>query len=89
MPYKSPFPPFELPAVDLPGLFYESRKSTLPFPTDETITIDLETGESLSYNDIQSLAIPFARGLKANLGLKSKDVICVYSTNHVNASFTA
>jgi 4-coumarate--CoA ligase len=87
MPYRSPFPVFELPSVDLPGLFFDSRKSnsknSTPFPHDQIITTLAETGESLTYDQIRQLSGSFARGLKTKIGLKRGDAICIYSTNHV------
>ena len=87
MPYRSPFPAFDLPFADLPGLFFDSRKSntlnSTPFPHDQIITTDAETSESLTYEQIRDLAGCFARGLTTKIGLKKGDAICVYSTNHV------
>jgi len=88
MPHRSPFPPFELPNVDLPQLFFESRPNSLrpPFPRDHIITTDSLTGESLSYEEVGNLARSFARGLKRHLNFQKGDVICLYSTNHVSSS---
>jgi len=83
MPYKSPFPPFELPAVDLPRLFFESRESSLPFPKDHIITQDAVTGEGYAWRDIYQKSHALARGLKTHMGIKKGDVICLYSANHV------
>ena len=81
MPYRSPFPPFELPPYDFPHAFFEKRDP--PFPPDHIITSDAETGESLSFEFIRQLARAFGRGLKKHLEFQKGDVICLYSTNHV------
>jgi len=81
MPYRSPFPPFELPPYDFPHAFFEKRE--IPFPRDHIITSDSVTGESLSFESVRQLARSFGRGLKKHLGFQKGDVICLYSTNHV------
>jgi 4-coumarate--CoA ligase len=83
MPYRSPFPSFELPNCDLPRLFYESREKSFPFPCDQVITADAATGEELTFERTGKLARSFARGLKKHLGFQKGDVLCLYSQNHV------
>jgi hypothetical protein len=83
MPYRSPFPSFELPHCDLPHLFYESRENSLSFPQGQVIAADAATGESLTFEETGNLARSFARGLKKHLGFQKGDVLCLYSQNHV------
>jgi 4-coumarate--CoA ligase len=84
MPYKSPFPPFELPNLDLPYLWFESKESSLTYPKDHIITQDAVTEEGYSWQDIRTLGHALGRGLKKHLNIKKGEVICIYSTNHVN-----
>jgi hypothetical protein len=83
MPYRSPFPPFELPHCDWPELIFERRENSLPFPRDHVITQDAETGEGLSFHQVQELSRALGRGLKTQLKFEKGDVICLFSTNHV------
>jgi hypothetical protein len=83
MPYHSPFPPFELPHCDWTQLIFERRETSLPFPRDHIITQDADTGEGLSFHQVQELSRALGRGLKTHFRFGKGDVICLFSTNHV------
>jgi 4-coumarate--CoA ligase len=84
MVIKSPYPPLDIPEIDIPTFLFETeRPKKYQYPRDRPLFIDAKTGNSLSLNQIHDLSRRFGQGLKEKWGWKKGDVLCIYSINQL------
>ncbi|KKZ65809.1 hypothetical protein EMCG_01194 [[Emmonsia] crescens] len=82
MPAKSPYPPLEIPNVDLWTLLFENKQR--PFPDDHVIFQDADTLRSYNYAQVKSTALEFGMGLKATWDWQKGDVLAIISPNSID-----
>jgi len=85
MVIKSPYPPLEIPDVDIPTFLFETeRPKEIQFPRNHEIFIDAKTGRSFSLDQLHEQSRRFGQGLKEKWGWKKGDVLCIFSVNQVD-----
>ncbi|DAA73934.1 TPA_exp: Uncharacterized protein A8136_3920 [Trichophyton benhamiae CBS 112371] len=82
MPYPSPYPPIDIPVVDLWKFLFENEKRE--FPDDKVIYQDADTLRSYTYAEIKSTAITFGTGLRASFDWKKGDVLALFAPNDID-----
>jgi hypothetical protein len=84
MVIKSPYPPVDIPELDIPTfLFEEDRTKHIAFPRDRKLFIDYKTGWGLSLDELHSKSRRFGQGLKEKWNWQKGDVLCIFSANQV------
>ncbi|EEH46276.1 uncharacterized protein PADG_08710 [Paracoccidioides brasiliensis Pb18] len=79
---QSPYPPVDIPNVDLWSLLFENKKRI--FPDDKVIFQDADTLRSYTYSRVKSIALDFGKGLKATWDWQKGDVLALLSPNDID-----
>ncbi|EEH19618.1 hypothetical protein PABG_07815 [Paracoccidioides brasiliensis Pb03] len=79
---QSPYPPVDIPNVDLWSLLFENKKKI--FPDDKVIFQDADTLRSYTYSRVKSIALDFGKGLKATWDWQKGDVLALLSPNDID-----
>ncbi|KAI8889263.1 acetyl-CoA synthetase-like protein [Backusella circina FSU 941] len=81
MIYTSPFPERPVPEKTLYDIMFNTERKFIP-KDDHPLYIDVKTGATTYYGEIQTMTLTIAAGLQ-KLGLKQGDVVATCSYNHV------
>jgi 4-coumarate--CoA ligase len=85
MVIKSPYPPIDIPEIDIPTFLFETKRPTqFNYPRTRPLFIDAKTGRTLSLDQIHTQSRQFGQGLKDNWGWKKGDVLCIFSINQID-----
>ncbi|KAI7906316.1 uncharacterized protein BX663DRAFT_427751 [Cokeromyces recurvatus] len=79
--YKSTLSSIPIPNIDLVSFLFQPNEFTQSKDLDKPVTIDGETGRSLSWNQIRDKATYLATGWNQNVGLKKGDIVAVFAPN--------
>ncbi|CAO3614649.1 unnamed protein product [Mucor hiemalis] len=82
--YKSTVPSVPVPNVDLYTYLLADNEYNALRNKDAPLTIDGETGKTLSWNQIKKEAGLLATGWTENVGLKSGETVAVFAPNQVD-----
>lgn len=83
MPYKSTFPPLDIPdGVDLWSLLLDHKRRD--FPVTKEILTCADTGRAYSWADIRAGSIEFGKGLRSLWRWKMGDVLAFYTPNSID-----
>ncbi|EEH04398.1 phenylacetyl-CoA ligase [Histoplasma capsulatum G186AR] len=82
MPAQSPYPPLEIPNIDVWTLLFENKWE--PFPDDQVMLEDADTLRSYTYSQVKSTALDFGMGLKATWDWQKGDVLAIISPNNID-----
>ncbi|KAJ1337075.1 hypothetical protein BSLG_006835 [Batrachochytrium salamandrivorans] len=87
MIYTSPYPPVVVPEQDIPSFIFGSEgfKRNLDGPA----LIDSESGQVITFRELQQSARCFAAGLIHLLAFRKSEVVAVYTPNNINYSTIA
>ncbi|PYI01997.1 acetyl-CoA synthetase-like protein [Aspergillus sclerotiicarbonarius CBS 121057] len=80
-PSPSPFPPLEIPPVDLWTLLFE--RSDRPFPPSHPVFVDALSGRSLSFQQVRQQALHFGQALQTQWNWQPGDVLMVFAPNAI------
>ncbi|PYH96924.1 luciferase [Aspergillus ellipticus CBS 707.79] len=79
---SSPFPPIDIPNVDLWTFLFE--RPDRPFPAHHPLLADAATGRSFSFQQIRRRALHFGHGLQTHWQWQSGDVLVVFAPNSID-----
>ncbi|KAF2141881.1 uncharacterized protein K452DRAFT_358948 [Aplosporella prunicola CBS 121167] len=82
MPTQSPYPPLQIPDVDIWSFLFERKDR--PFPDDKVIYTDAETNRSYTYAEVKQTAIDFGKGLKGLWDWQKGDVLNLFTPNCID-----
>lgn len=82
--YKSTIPSVPVPNIDLYTYLFQDNEYNKLRNKDAPLTIDGETGKSLSWNQIKKESGLLATGWTENVGLKKGETVAVFAPNQVN-----
>ncbi|KAI8080208.1 uncharacterized protein B0P05DRAFT_509563 [Gilbertella persicaria] len=82
--YKATVPAVPIPDIDLFSFLFSPNEFNQSKDLDKPLTIEGETGKSLSWNQIRHQALHLAAGWTENVGLKQGDTVAVFAPNQVN-----
>ncbi|KAF9888620.1 hypothetical protein FE257_008552 [Aspergillus nanangensis] len=82
MPATSPYPPLDIPNVDLWTFLFEGKNR--PFPDDKVIYRDAETKRCYTFGGVKTAAIEFGKGLKATFNWKKGDMLAFFTPNSID-----
>jgi acyl-CoA synthetase (AMP-forming)/AMP-acid ligase II len=78
--YRSPFPDLQIESVDLLSYLFSNPLNT---PLDRPLYIDAISGKQYTYGEVIQRIKSLANGLKQAFGLKSEDVVALFSPNSI------
>ncbi|KAI4209965.1 MAG: hypothetical protein LQ351_007129 [Letrouitia transgressa] len=82
MPIESPYPPIDIPRIDIWALLFERKDRS--FPDDKVIYLDPNTSQSYTYAQVKNAAIEFGKGLKSAWEWQKGDVLALFTPNSVD-----
>ncbi|PWY67597.1 luciferase [Aspergillus sclerotioniger CBS 115572] len=75
----SPFPPVEIPPIDLWTCLFE--RPDRPFPASHPLFVNPVSGRSLSFHEVRQQALHFGQGLQRQWDWQPGDVLVVFAPN--------
>jgi 4-coumarate--CoA ligase len=82
--YKSTISSIPIPNIDLYSFLFAKNEFNTIKDLDIPLTIDGETGRSLSWNQIRQESALLATGWTENAGLKQGETVAVFAPNQYN-----
>ncbi|KAL0576718.1 hypothetical protein ABG067_008898, partial [Albugo candida] len=82
--YKSTIPAVPVPNIDLYSYLFQDNEYNTMRDKDQPLTIDGETGKTLSWNQIKTQAGLLATGWTENVGLKQGETVAVFAPNQLD-----
>ncbi|KAI9674447.1 MAG: hypothetical protein M1817_001785 [Caeruleum heppii] len=82
MPIQSPYPPLDIPDVDLWTFLFERKDR--PYPEDKVIYHDAPTSRTSTYADTLLTAQTFGLGLRAHFSWPKGGVLALYTPNCID-----
>lgn len=82
--YKATVPSISVPNIDLYSFLFNTNEFNQTKNLDAPLTIDGETGKSLSWNVIRQKTSYLANGWTENVGLKKGDTVAVFAPNQLD-----
>ncbi|KAI8639567.1 hypothetical protein BD408DRAFT_445846 [Parasitella parasitica] len=79
--YKATVPSVPVPNIDLYSFMFNSNEFNQTKDLNRPVTIDGETGRSLTWNQIRERASCMATGWTENVGLKKGETVAVFAPN--------
>ncbi|PIA15897.1 acetyl-CoA synthetase-like protein [Coemansia reversa NRRL 1564] len=81
MKSTSPFPPLEIPQLDLPTFMFSYAKQHTVYGRNPELAAIVDKAQSLSFSDLESQTEAFAAGLYNRLGFRKGDVLATILPN--------
>ncbi|KAL5326989.1 hypothetical protein ACEPPN_004678 [Leptodophora sp. 'Broadleaf-Isolate-01'] len=83
MATESPFPPVEIPEIDIWDFIFEGKRS---FPDDQAtaVYVDAESSRQYTFQDVKDTAMAFGHALRSKWNWQKGDVVGFYSPNCVD-----
>jgi acyl-CoA synthetase (AMP-forming)/AMP-acid ligase II len=82
--YKATIPSIPVPNIDLYSFLFNTNEFNQTKNLDAPLTIEGNTGRSLSWNEIRQKTSHLANGWTENVGLKKGDTVAVFAPNQVD-----
>ncbi|KAG8525246.1 uncharacterized protein KY384_008890 [Bacidia gigantensis] len=79
---ESPYPPIDVPNVDIWSILFENQNR--PYPDDKPIYIDANTSRTYTYAQVRSTAIDFGKGLRSAWEWRKGDVLALFTPNCID-----
>ncbi|KAH9211201.1 4-coumarate-CoA ligase [Leptodontidium sp. 2 PMI_412] len=81
MATESPFPPVEIPEIDIWDFIFEGKRS---FPDNQAVYVDAESSRQYTFQDVKDTAMAFGHALRSKWNWQKGDVVGFYSPNCVD-----
>ncbi|KAH7360484.1 hypothetical protein BKA65DRAFT_577222 [Rhexocercosporidium sp. MPI-PUGE-AT-0058] len=81
MATESPFPPFEIPEIDVWNFIFEGERS---FPDNKVVYVDAKTSRQYTFQEVKDTATAFGHALRTKWNWNKGDVVGFYSPNCID-----